>query len=155
MEEYATPSDFEAKEGNKGLKKGFEGFLNGPYFIVCIIILVAISAFCMGRFWSFNNNKEPVRLIDNSSKTIDSQKTTTTSASKPTSSIKKSQTATVVNTVVGDDTEVVASKNGTKYHLPTCPGAKQISEANKITFPSIAAARSAGYTPALNCKGLE
>lgn len=49
---------------------------------------------------------------------------------------------------------VVASKKGTKYHLPTCSGAKTISEENKITFPNAEAAKKAGYSPAKNCKGL-
>ena len=47
---------------------------------------------------------------------------------------------------------VVASKSGTKYHLPTCPGAKQIKPDNLIAFASIAEAEAAGYTPAANCK---
>lgn len=46
---------------------------------------------------------------------------------------------------------VVASRNGTKYHLPTCPGAKQITAANKVEFASIASAAAAGYEPAANC----
>lgn len=50
---------------------------------------------------------------------------------------------------------VVASKSGTRYHLPSCPGAKSISKKNKITFSSIAEAEAAGYKPALNCKGLK
>ena len=48
----------------------------------------------------------------------------------------------------------VASKNGTKYYLPSCSGVGKISEANKIWFVSEAAARVAGYTPAVNCDGL-
>jgi len=48
----------------------------------------------------------------------------------------------------------VASKNGTKYYLPNCSGAKRISEANKVWFASPAAAVAAGYAPAANCKGL-
>ncbi|MFM2357712.1 MAG: hypothetical protein RJA61_449 [Candidatus Parcubacteria bacterium] len=51
--------------------------------------------------------------------------------------------------------EVVASKSGSKYHFPWCTGAKQISEKNLISFPSVEEARSAGYTPAANCKGLK
>lgn len=50
--------------------------------------------------------------------------------------------------------QVAASKNGTKYFLPWCGGAKQISEANKIWFASNKAAEDAGYKPAANCKGL-
>jgi hypothetical protein len=51
-------------------------------------------------------------------------------------------------------TLVVASRSGTKYHLPTCPGAKQIKESNKITFTSIDEAKAAGYSAAANCDGL-
>jgi hypothetical protein len=48
----------------------------------------------------------------------------------------------------------VASKNGTAYHLPTCTGAKQIKEENKIWFASKEDAELAGYKPAKNCKGI-
>lgn len=51
--------------------------------------------------------------------------------------------------------EVVASKTGSKYHLPTCPGAKQIKPENLISFASASAAEASGYTPAANCKGLQ
>lgn len=50
--------------------------------------------------------------------------------------------------------QVVASKSGTKYYLPSCAGADRISEANKVWFVSPAAAVAAGYAPAVNCKGL-
>ncbi len=50
--------------------------------------------------------------------------------------------------------QVVASKNGTKYFLPWCAGAKLISAANLVTFASAADAAAKGYTPAANCKGL-
>jgi hypothetical protein len=46
----------------------------------------------------------------------------------------------------------VGSKNGTKYHLPTCPGAKAINEENKVWFQTKEAAAAAGYTPAGNCE---
>lgn len=51
-------------------------------------------------------------------------------------------------------TQYVASKNGQVYHLPHCSGAKNISEANKITFASKEEAEAAGYRPAKNCKGI-
>ncbi len=51
-------------------------------------------------------------------------------------------------------TYYVASKNGQVYHLPHCSGAKNISEANKITFTSKEEAEAAGYRPAANCKGI-
>jgi hypothetical protein len=51
--------------------------------------------------------------------------------------------------------QVVASKTGTKYHLPSCPGAKQISAKNLVVFESIEAAKRAGLTAAANCPGLQ
>lgn len=48
----------------------------------------------------------------------------------------------------------VGSKNGTKYHLPWCSGAKNIKEENKIWFGSKEDAASKGYSPASNCKGI-
>ena len=50
---------------------------------------------------------------------------------------------------------VVASKSGSKYHLPTCSGAKSIKPENLISFESIAAAQAAGYSAAANCPGLQ
>ena len=48
----------------------------------------------------------------------------------------------------------VASKSGTKYHLPWCGSAKQIKEENKIWFATKEEAEKAGYTPSANCKGI-
>jgi len=48
----------------------------------------------------------------------------------------------------------VGSKNGTKYHLPWCSGAKNIKEENKVWFSSKEEAESQGYTTASNCKGI-
>ena len=53
-----------------------------------------------------------------------------------------------------NSTIVVVSKNGSKYHLLWCPGAKQMKEENKIFFETSEEAQSAGYEPAANCKGL-
>ncbi len=54
-----------------------------------------------------------------------------------------------------DETLYVGSKNGTKYHLISCPGADQIKEENKVFFDTPQEARSMGYSPAGNCPGIE
>lgn len=56
--------------------------------------------------------------------------------------------------IVLSEAGYVASKSGTKYHLPWCSGAKRIKEENKIWFATKEAAEAAGYTPAANCKGI-
>lgn len=48
----------------------------------------------------------------------------------------------------------MASKNGTKYYLPTCGSAKRIKEENRVWFATKAEAEAAGYSAAANCKGL-
>lgn len=48
----------------------------------------------------------------------------------------------------------VASKNGTKYYLPSCGSSKRIKEENKVWFATKEAAEAAGYGPAANCPGL-
>jgi hypothetical protein len=50
--------------------------------------------------------------------------------------------------------QYVASKNGTKFYLPWCGGAKAIKNANKVWFATKADAIAAGYEPAANCKGI-
>lgn len=124
-------------------------FIDGPYWIVFVIILLCSISFMLGRISKIGENRERVRIINNSSYVkIGIGKEV--SVPMP----DQSQTAMVENSLVEEKVEVVGSKNGTKYHLPSCPGAKQISEKNLIKFKSIEEARSRGYTPASNCKGL-
>jgi hypothetical protein len=69
---------------------------------------------------------------------------------------KQPKSKTQVLTPVQEKTQktYVASKSGTKYHLPTCLGARSITEANKVWFSTKAEAEKAGYSPARNCKGI-
>jgi hypothetical protein len=48
----------------------------------------------------------------------------------------------------------MASKNGTKYYLPTCGTAKRIKEENRVWFATKDEAEAAGYSAAANCPGL-
>ena len=48
----------------------------------------------------------------------------------------------------------IASKNGSKYYLPTCTAVKRITESNRVYFATKQEAMDAGYTPAANCKGM-
>ncbi len=105
-------------------------------FLSFVIILIALLAFGIGRL-SVVGNREPIKieydpnLTEWSTPSVD-------------------QTANVINAVKKG--EVIASKNGARYHYPYCPGAKQIKEENKIIFATVAAAEAAGYSLAANCK---
>lgn len=155
MEEYAIPSDFDNKDVPK--QSRLARFLESHWWNLAIIILVAIIAFTLGRITAISGNKEPVRVVGGQKVGSSEQE-----PYRGTSSVEGAQStqgAAVIQSVPQGESlgnvGVVASKNGTKYHLPTCPGAKQISDKNKITFASIDEARAAGYTPAANCKGLK
>lgn len=144
IEEYLAEIPLEER-GGEGWKAKLTDLLQGKYFVPAIIVLVAIIAFALGRISGLQDKKMPVRVISNNSllaPLLQQERET-------------GQTAAVGASMVGNSEQVVASKNGTKYHYPWCAGAKQISDQNKVTFNSIEEAQAKGYTPATNCKGLK
>lgn len=57
-------------------------------------------------------------------------------------------------TATAETGKYVASKNGTKYYLPSCGTANRIKEENKIYFNTKEEAEAAGFGPSSTCKGL-
>ena len=127
------------------LEKLKSWLLDDSVFYTVLLILVALASFGLGR----QSVSAPKAVIEGSPaqrvEVIENQ--TKTQEIKP-------ETSEVAPINV-QSAAVIGSKSGTKYHLPTCPGAKQIKPANMITFDSIEAAQAAGYTPAANCPGLQ
>ena len=125
--------------------------LDDGVFMSLVLILIAIASFGLGR--------ESFRA----GSTIDIKNETAVQVLPPIERVGIIEQGASVNLVRNPDSEgrpvsqieVVASRSGTKYHLPTCGGAKQIKETNLIRFDSVEMARAAGYTPAANCKGLK
>jgi len=102
-------------------------------FVIIVIILVALIAFGIGRLTAPKTEPIPIKNLEPAS-IEDIEGKVYPPASEQ-----------------SDVGRVVGSKNSDKYHLPDCPGAKQISEQNKVWFDSIEAAEKAGYKPAANC----
>lgn len=123
------------------LKKLKPFLTDDAVFYTALVILVAIASFGLGR--------QSVVVSDTRTTEIP----VSTGVIINQAAFQPQEAAVVVSEAAGA-TLVVVSKSGTKYHLPTCPGASQIKAANKIEFTSIAAAEAAGYTPAANCPGL-
>jgi hypothetical protein len=119
-------------------------------FIITAFLLVASASFGLGRISHIEEKRVPVTISSPEGKNL------IQGSVEPPNPIPS-----VLGEVMGATTDgavsgqVVGSKNGTKYHLLTCPGAKQISATNKIFFASAIEAQKAGYTPAANCKGLK
>lgn len=116
-------------------------FLSLPreLFLGMIVVLVGTASFGLGRLSSQEIAKSPVRIVYPEESAV----AAVASAQIPGGAGEKGSVSSG---------SVVASSKGTKYHFPWCPGAKSISEKNKITFESAAAAESAGYTLAANCQ---
>jgi hypothetical protein len=103
--------------------------------LAIVIVMVAMIGFGLGRLSKTKEGRLPL-AIENAQNNANAQ------------------AALSIMTTTADGA-VVASKNGTKYHFPWCPGAATIKEENKVTFASVEEARKAGYQPASNCKGLK
>ncbi len=111
-------------------------------FYSLLIILIAVVSFGLGR--------KSIELETRSESVIDNGQAFT-----PITSLNNKAAVAEAKTETQSSAQsVVASRSGTKYHLPDCAGAKQIKPENLIEFPSIEAAKAAGLTPAANCDGI-
>lgn len=123
-------------------------------FVPLVVILVGVLGFGVGRLTGEGQGNAIKIEYDPS---LASLMNTTPSGSTQTASV--SNASVLAPQSLGSPTTasqaVVASKNGTKYHFPYCPGAKQIKAENKISFNSAAEAEASGYTLAGNCKALK
>ncbi|MEK7462282.1 MAG: Ada metal-binding domain-containing protein [Patescibacteria group bacterium] len=121
-------------------------------YFAALLLLIAIASFGLGR-QSVMQKAASNSLKNNASAVLVTPSQIVKSTSITPTPITTNSTVTKESSSVSG--EVVASKSGTKYHLPTCSGAKSIKPENLITFATIAEAKAAGYTPAANCKGLQ
>ncbi len=110
-------------------------------FYSLLVILVGLGGFLLGGGEIVKNipDKEVVPQISVKADEVQEESVTVTT-----------RTLNLSSSTV----KVIASKNGTRYHLPTCPGAKQIKDENRIEFASVILAEAAGYKPSANCPGL-
>lgn len=125
--------------------------LNDWLYRTVILVLAVLIAFALGYYVSLNTQGSggETAAVAMSQFNIPTTATTTPPPVSTTTPLDSAVPTTSTTLVM-----VVGSKTGTKYHLPTCPGAKRIKPENLITFNSIPAAEAAGYTKAANCKGL-
>lgn len=123
------------------VKKFLQENRNDLYTAV-IIFLVGISSFGLGRLSVLWPKKEPIEFINNQLSVTNETKQ---------SLGRETGGAAIISSTKG---KYAASKSGTAYHYPWCPGAQKIKEENKIWFQTKEEAESKGYKPARNCEGL-
>ena len=115
-------------------------------YLAALVFLMSVASFGLGRLSAIWPEKEPI-VIENHESGIMNQGNDGSDQSAP---ILDSRFQ-ILDSAQGN---FVASRNGSSYHLPDCPGAKQIKEENKIWFQTADEAKRAGYKPAGNCPGL-
>ena len=115
-------------------------------FLAALVFLMSVSSFGLGRLSAIWPEKEPI-VIEQVSELSKLSELGQSGAA----GLNLLSSPNAPNQLDGG---FVASKNGSSYHLPDCPGAKQIKEENKIWFRTAADARATGYKPAGNCPGL-
>lgn len=98
-------------------------------YLVLIIFLVALASFGLGRLSIQAEERGKLQIV-----------------------YPERQSASAIDATRGG--RYVASLSGSKYHLPTCPGAQRMKEENKIWFDTKEDAETAGYEPAANCDGI-
>ena len=119
------------------------------YFVILIVILAAGAAFGLGRLSKIEEGRVPVKFSQWQATTTQQQVLgVLQTAGQPASADPPAGRA---ETSAG---KYVGSKNSDIYHFPWCPGALRIKEENKVWFETKEAAKTAGYRPAGNCKGL-
>ena len=110
-------------------------------FTASAIFLVGLGGFGLGRLSAIWPAKAPLQISGAGAKIVSPQ-----SPDRSPPMLKKETRATVG--------QYVASKSGSAYHFPWCPGAAKITEKNKIWFATKEEAVAKGYKPAGNCPGL-
>ncbi len=110
-----------------------------PFYGLLLLITFSAIFFALGRLSVEKNEKIPIKIVNTGS----SQVATVISSASSTTTVTK-QTSE----------PVVGSKSGKKYYFPWCGTVKRIKPENQVKFNSIEEAKSAGFTPGGNCKGL-
>lgn len=123
-------------------KGAFDALNRQDIFVAVLIVFVGMASFGLGRLSKQETIREPVRI----------ENAVSAGGAGQIPQVETGKGSIAGSMVSGGG--YVASRNGTKYHLPWCSGAQNIKEENKIWFDAKEEAEAAGYTPAANCEGL-
>ena len=129
-----------------------------PFYNLMLILVVSGIFFFIGRFYSLEERHIPIKIeYDNTTSTA-SVISTSDSVSTVPPRIPLGGSNSSVKSIpppIPTDGPVIGSKSGKKYYFPWCGTVKRILPQNQVHFGSIAEAKSAGFTPGGNCKGLK
>lgn len=121
-----------------------------PFYTLFLVVIVASVFFAFGRFSATQEDKTPIEIqYGNEALLLATYVSTTTKATSTAKVVQAPEPA------LRTDGPVIGSKSGKKYYFPWCGTVKRILPQNQVHFASIEEARSAGFLPGGNCKGLK
>lgn len=132
-------------EGSKALA----GRIPSDVLIVLILVLSASAAFGLG----FLAGKDMSKSSGGDSLWIEQLPESAVKGGGPAAALSASQEKPV-EAPKATSGVYMASKNGTKYYLPTCSSSNRIKPENRVWFATKEEAEASGYGPAANCPGL-
>ncbi len=118
-----------------------------PFYTLLLILVVASIFFGLGRLSAIEERHSPIK--------VEYPNATSTAVVLSAISVVNQPDQSENNIAVVSSGKVVGSKTGKKYYFPWCGGLKRVKPENQVNFTSVEEARSAGYLPAGNCKGLK
>lgn len=120
----------------------------GEFYLAIVVVLVAAISFGLGRLSKIREEKTPI--------TVENAETSTGTIADASN---KNVTEKILEQNLGNVSQpqkiFVASRNGKKYYYAWCDAVKTIKGANRVWFPTEEEAKTSGYEPAANCKGLK
>lgn len=120
--------------------------------IVLLLIMTAFVSFGLG-FLAGTGNPSSVKSIKIESRSLPLKGGVNIGKNREVIVKQKASVIKTTNIHTIRNERVVVSKNGSKYYLSSCSGAKRIHKENEIWFNSIALAQAKGYTPSIHCFG--
>lgn len=129
-----------------------------PIYPALLLLVLTSISFALGRLSMAKSDNSPINIqYGNEALLIagNSEETQIITNSTKSPDVRPPAKTSAVTPAIKTDGEVIGSKSGKKYYFPWCGTVKRIKPENQVHFASIAEAKSAGFTPGGNCKGLK
>ncbi len=126
-----------------------------PLVPLVIVLLLCGIFFYLGRIsLQMSRSSEAIEVSYSTDNVIQTANVSLSNNASTSTIVEVAQkSSTSVSSIVNDG-NVIGAKTSKKYYFPWCGTVKRIKAENQVFFRTISEAKSAGYVPGGNCKGL-
>ncbi|MGZ4865407.1 MAG: Ada metal-binding domain-containing protein [Halobacteriota archaeon] len=119
--------------------------------VVLVALVVLASLLIAGCTTTTTPTPTPTPAATSESTQSTTKTATTTSTHTPAPKQQKQSQASPTSNPSSDAGPFIGNKATKVYHYPWCSDAAKIKPENRVTFPTAAAAKAAGYRPCKHC----